>query len=96
MTSPESSKKTIKGITETVNDIDPMAELRSKLKACDLEIQHYVTALEKENLKCAKKIAKLQADNATLNSRINVLSEEQYRPKIELKINDIHKNLPEK
>lgn len=60
--------------TATVTGMTKIHEsLKSKLKFTDLEIQHYVRALEVENLKCIKKIAKLQAEKVTYNNRVKVL-----------------------
>lgn len=53
----------------------PSQTLRSKLKTCAPEIQNFVAALEAENLKCVKKLAKLQTDDVTLDSWINILDE---------------------
>jgi len=55
---------------------ESMEPLRLKLKAADSEIQNYVTALDTENLRLQKHIAKLQADNVTLNNRITILLED--------------------
>ena len=75
--------KIIKTKKKTLQKTDSLSPLRTKLKACDPEIQNYVIALEKENLKLQKQIAKLQAENVTFNNRIKVLEAEQYRPKVE-------------
>jgi len=69
---------------------DTSPDLSVKLKACDSEIKNYVIALEQENLKLQKQIAKHQAENVTLKNRIKVLEEEQYRPKVELNIQGLH------
>lgn len=71
-------------------------DLSAKLKACDPEIQNYVIALEAENLKLQKQIAKHQAENVTLKNRVKVLEEEQYRPKVELNITGRHDEPPKK
>jgi predicted nucleic acid-binding Zn-ribbon protein len=63
------------GKSKTLDEASAMSSLRAKLKLVDSEIQHYVTALEAENLKFQKQIGKLQAENVTLNSRITVLEE---------------------
>ena len=62
--------------TKIVEQPNPMETLRTKLKACDPEIQQFVEALEAENLKSAKKIAKLQAENVKLNGWITILEED--------------------
>jgi len=61
-------------------------DLSAKLKVCDPQIQNYIIALRKENLKLQKQIAKHQAENVTLKNRIKVLEKEQYRPKGVLQI----------
>jgi hypothetical protein len=75
----KSTKKTISTVPQpqAVNDTDPMVSLRKKLKVCDLEVQLYVDALEHENLKMQPLIAKLQAENMTLNNRVKVLLKEK-------------------
>jgi predicted nuclease with TOPRIM domain len=52
-----------------------MFSLRDKIKIEQPEVQHFVAALEKENLRLAKQIAKLQAEIVTLNSRASALEE---------------------
>ncbi len=52
-------------------------ELTAKLKASDLEMQNYVTALEKENIKLYRKIAKQQVEYMSLQSQIQVRAEEE-------------------
>lgn len=44
--------------------------LDHKLSNCDMEVQDFVTALKKENLKLTKKIARLQAELVTERNRI--------------------------
>lgn len=82
----KTSKKMFKAVVKTINKTNPPSSLEKKLKTTDPEIQHYVVALKAENLKCTKKIAKLQAENITLNSRITVLEDvlraEKEKPKI--------------
>jgi len=90
MSTPKSSKKPVNTVPHTVDDTNPMTSLRAKLKACDPEVQNYVTAFEAENLKLQRQIAKHQAHEITLNNRIKVLEEEQYRPKVEFKIKDLY------
>jgi hypothetical protein len=75
----KSTKKTITAISETIDDTDPLASLRSKLKAADLEIQNYVTALEAKNHKLQKQITTLQVDNVALNAKVNILFEENLK-----------------
>jgi len=53
-----------------------MSDLPAKLKACDSEVKHYVSALKAENLKHQRKIAKLQAENLSLRNEIRILKEE--------------------
>ena len=77
----QSSNKPFKTEPGGVDDPDPMAALRAKLKMCDLEVQNYVTALEAENLKCAKKVGQLQADNMALNNRIKAIIEKNEKEK---------------
>jgi len=69
------TKKLARTESKTVNDSDPMSSLISKLKMADPEIQHYVTALEAENLKLRRQVGKLQAENVSLNNRITILEE---------------------
>jgi predicted nuclease with TOPRIM domain len=69
---------------DTPEKSDPMPELTAKLKMCDPEIQKFITALKTENLKLQKKIAKLQGENVTLNNRIKILEEEEFKPKLNI------------
>jgi len=69
-------------------------DLSAKLKACDPEIQNYVIALDQENLKLQKQIAKHQAENVTLKNRIYLLEKEQYRPKRVMQIIHGHNEEP--
>lgn len=80
MDSTESKQNTLK-------EASTMSSLRRKLKEADPEIQHYVAALEKENLKLHKQIAKLQAENVSLHSRITVLEEQAKIPQANISIN---------
>ena len=75
MTSPKSSKKSVNAIPKALVNTSPLSSLKVKLQKSDPEIQHYVSALEAENLKCVKKLAQMQAENVTLNNRITVLNE---------------------
>jgi len=70
MTTSESSNKPIGTVPQPISDADPMVSLRAKLKTADPEVQNYVSALEAENLKYAKKVGSLQANNLSLNNRI--------------------------
>jgi hypothetical protein len=79
MRTPKSKPKIMNTESQSIDDADPMSSLRIKLKAADPEIQNYVTALETENLKCARKVAKLQAENVTLNNRIKSLIEQNEK-----------------
>ena len=69
------SNKIAKTKSKAINDTEPIAPLIAKLKTVDYEIQHYVAALEIENLKLQRQIAKFQADKVSLNSRIIILEE---------------------
>lgn len=68
----------------------------TNFKAEKPETQKYLFALEKENLKLQKQIAKLQAQNTMLRNRIKVLEMEQYRPKAQLIIKGLHDEPPVK
>jgi predicted RNase H-like nuclease (RuvC/YqgF family) len=52
---------------------DSESGLDAKLRKADPEIQRFVTALKKENLKLHQKIATLQAEGVSLNSQIQVI-----------------------
>lgn len=85
MSNPKKSNKIIKTVSETSPNTDPLSSLRIKLKTTDSEIQNYVTALEAENLKQAKHIAKLQAQNVSLQNRVKVYeNERKLHPPIEI------------
>ena len=62
-------------------------DITKQLKSCNMEIQNYVAEIEKINLKLHRQIAKYQAENLSLKNRIKVLEEEQYKPKVEFKMN---------
>lgn len=101
MTTPNRRQKIAKGIPKTITDTGPMFSLRTKLKAADPEIQNYVFALEKGNLKLQRQIAKHQAENVTLNNRVKVLEEDLEKKndeeggEITLKVPDrVHKKSP--
>jgi hypothetical protein len=51
-------------------------ELKAKLKACDPEVQNYVIALKKENLKLQRRISKQEAAYLSLHNNIQVRAEE--------------------
>lgn len=74
---PKSSKKIADAVPKTTDNTDTLVSLRTKLKICDNEVQLYVAALEHENFKMQSLIAKLQAENMTLNNRIKVLIKEK-------------------
>lgn len=61
---------------KTVKKTDLLTSVKKKLKSCDLEIQNYVAALEKENFKLHKKLATLQVENVSLNNRIKAFNGE--------------------
>lgn len=63
-----------------------MDSLREKLKLADIEIHQFVIALEKENYKLVKLIAKLQAENVTLNSKITELEARAKIPQANVNI----------
>jgi hypothetical protein len=77
----KNNKKLPKAVPPTLDDADPMASLRAKLKSADSEIQHYVAALEAENIKLQRKIGKLQADNTSLQITVKVLVEQNEENK---------------
>lgn len=58
---------------KTAKKTDPLAPIKKKLKSCDVEIQNYVAALEKENLKLNKEVAKFQVENVSLNNRVKAM-----------------------
>ena len=65
------------------------SDLELKIKACESEVQYFVTALKTENYKLHQKIAKLQAEKVSFESRIKVTEKEysNYRhehPSVEL------------
>lgn len=81
MRTPKKINKITNAESQTVTDTDPMSSLRNKLKLADPEIRNYMTALETENLKLARQIAKLQAENVTLNNRIKSYIEQNEKDK---------------
>lgn len=93
MTRPKSKQKISNAVTQTIKEVDPMSSLRTKLKAAEPEIQNYVTALEADNLKFQRQIAKFQVENVTLHNRIKVL-EEEYPKKQEITLNVVHNKPP--
>jgi len=69
------SKKLATTESKAVGGTHPMSSLIDKFKVVDPEIQHYVTALEAENLKLQRHIGKMQAENTALSNRITILQE---------------------
>ncbi len=67
-------------------------EITSKLKKSDIELQNYVTELEKENAKLQKGIAKLQVKDISNQNQIAALK--QFQPKIKFIRNVIHNPKP--
>jgi hypothetical protein len=65
------SEKTIKKIREAFPD------LSAKIKASDMEVQLYITALEKNNLKLQRIISKQRADYLLLEGQIQIKAEEE-------------------
>jgi hypothetical protein len=53
--------------------------LEQKIFKCDTEVINYIKALESENLKLQKKMAKLQAQMTTLKNRNKILKEYEDR-----------------
>lgn len=80
----KTAPKIVKAKTHTLPESKALSSLRMKLKTSDPEVQNYVAALEKENFKLQKYIAKLQAKDVTSHNRIKVLEAEQYKPKVKL------------
>jgi hypothetical protein len=52
------------------------AELKAKLKKCELAVQKFVLALEAENLSLVEKLAKCEAQKVTLRNRIALQKKE--------------------
>jgi len=75
-----------KSISQAPDKPNSMSSLRTKLKAADSEIQNYVIALEKENLKLQREIAKYQVQHVTLENRIKILEEENSKGDIILHV----------
>lgn len=69
-------KEVGEGRLKATGNANPMSSLRSKLKVADPEIQHYVEALEAENLKLQRQVGKMQAENTSLNNRMTILKED--------------------
>ena len=65
-----------------ISDLPP--NLQAKFRSSDPEIQNFILALIKENLKLQKQIAKLQAENISLKNRIKVLEKENLKPKVQV------------
>lgn len=96
MTSPKRKPKPTKAIMKTIEEIDPLSSLKTKLKSTDPEIQNYVTALKTENLKLQRQIAKLQVENVSLNNRIKILEEETSKPEYNIIFKTVHAHEPPK
>lgn len=66
------------------------AQLQSKLKECDPEIQEYVTAFEKEVTRLQKANVSLEAKNVSAHSRIDALTDElkEHRTPIEQRVTE--------
>jgi predicted MPP superfamily phosphohydrolase len=75
-----------KSISQAPDKPNSMSSLRTKLKTADSEIQNYVIALEKENLKLQREIAKYQVQHVTLENRIKILEEENSKGDIILHV----------
>ncbi len=65
------SQKTIKKMR------DAFPDLTAKIKASEIEVQFYITALEKDNLKLQRIIAKQRADYLLLEGQIQIKAEEE-------------------
>jgi predicted nucleic acid-binding Zn-ribbon protein len=50
-------------------------DLRVKLAQCDTDVRNFLVALDSENLRLQKQVAKLQAALVSANNRIKVLEE---------------------
>lgn len=72
---------------QTIDETSAMSSIRSKLKFADSDIQLYVVALEKENLKLHKQIAKLQVENVSANNRVRAAEELKKIPTANVEIN---------
>ncbi len=73
---------------------DPLSDLNIKLKTCDPEVQHFVAALKKENLKLHQKIGRLQADIVSHNSKNKVSKQKpnhNNNSPIKLSVSEIRK-----
>ena len=81
MNSPKNKPKITETIPQTITDADPLASLKRKLQLCDLEVQNYVAALEAENYKLTRQIAKLQGEHVTLNNLVKSLIEQNEKDK---------------
>jgi predicted nuclease with TOPRIM domain len=88
--------KAINGIPQTIKESKALSSLRNKLTSADVEIQNYMTALEAENLRLQKQVAKLQVDNVSLNNRIKAFIENNtVHWTVTMKLGDEHNNPPE-
>jgi chromosome segregation ATPase len=68
-------EKTVKEKTGAELDTES-AELKAKLKKCELAVYKYVLALEAENLSLVEKLAKCEAQKVTLRNRLAVQKKE--------------------
>lgn len=53
------------------------SRVETKLQKCEPEIQAYVTALKKENLKLQARIIEFEVHDVSLNNRIKILAANQ-------------------
>ena len=63
--------------------------LDAKLKVCDKEIRHYVSALKKENERLQEKKAKLFVENESQKNEIKALK--KLRPVVEFNVSPAKK-----
>ncbi|MBU2054129.1 MAG: hypothetical protein KJ936_11075 [Proteobacteria bacterium] len=72
LTKPKTKPKSI------IIDPNPneTVELKAKFKNSDPDVQRFIEALNTENLKLHKQLAKCQAEKVSLESKIKVLTEE--------------------
>jgi hypothetical protein len=62
----------------TINKMrEAIPDLTTKIKASDTEVQLYITALEKDNLKLQRVIAKQRASYLLLEGQIQIKAEEE-------------------
>ena len=75
--------------TKTVDESNPLASLHSKIKKADPEIQRFIVALNKLNLKLQREVAKYQADIVSLRNQMKAQGElgpPELPPELEKKI----------